>query len=79
MHRISWNVLFSNGMRAQTAAFALGVLSARQFADQATAHGVGGVARKALKERGKTDTRKLARRALRRRSILNSYNLVNGV
>lgn len=71
-----WNKLTANGLRNITAGFALGTISGREFCREAQFHNVGGSARQLIDTYGVTYGRRVARKALRRRGVINSLNLV---
>jgi len=78
MKRMPWETLLScEAMVRDTTSFSLGLLSVRNFQDLADSNGVGNLARRVIKQRGKRYAMRLARKALRRRRLLNAYNLAD--
>lgn len=72
-------ILQSRAMENLTRRFALGFLSAQNWYNEAIDSDLGKHVRPVVKTRSVTNARNIARKALKRRRIINSFNLPLGV
>lgn len=76
--RVNWDSVLNNQPMFLTLVnFAIGISSGRKFLSDAQFYGFGGLARQLVRDRGTVEARKTVRKALKRRGILNQFNVVN--
>ena len=76
--RVDWDVILEKSvMQKSVIDFSLGLLSRDDFYNYSIFIGVGPYVRKLIRNNSVQNARKLARKALKRRGILNKNNLTN--
>ena len=76
--KTDWDaILATQEMKKASINFALGILSGATYKDLGVICGCGSHTRNLVRPRGATKARELVRKALRRRNMLNKFNLVD--